>query len=86
MRLQSEILMPVVVMGRMPQLFSNPDRFSPERWSRENKEQMHSFASLPFGTGPRMCVGKEVAKILLLYIGKVSREKTSRINFCLPVL
>ena len=50
--------MPVVVMGRMPELFSNPEQFSPERWSRDNKEQMHSFASLPFGTGPRMCVGK----------------------------
>ena len=56
--MQTEILMPVVVMGRMPQLFSNPEQFSPERWSRDNKEQMHPFASLPFGTGPRMCVGE----------------------------
>ena len=50
--------MPLIVMGRMPELFSDPEHFSPERWSRDNKEQIHSFASLPFGTGPRMCVGK----------------------------
>ena len=58
--------MPVVVMGRMPQLFSNPEQFSPERWTRENREQMHSFASLPFGTGPRMCVGKALQPLLFL--------------------
>ena len=58
--------MPVVVMGRMPQLFSNPEQVAPERWTRENKEQMHSFASLPFGTGPRMCVGKDLQPLLFL--------------------
>ena len=50
--------MPVIVMGHMSELFPNPEQFSPERWSREHKEHIHAFASLPFGTGPRMCVGK----------------------------
>ena len=50
--------MPVLVMGHMPELFVNPEEFSPDRWNRENREHVHSFASLPFGTGPRMCVGE----------------------------
>ena len=71
--LQTEILMPFVVMGRMPELFSNPEQFSPERWSRENKEQVHSFASLPFGTGPRMCVGKDLKLMLIIRISGCSQ-------------
>lgn len=59
--------MPVVVMGRLPELFSNPEQFFPERWDRDNKENMHSFASLPFGTGPRMCVGKETYSLVCRY-------------------
>ena len=51
--------MPQVLIGRMPELFSEPDKFSPERWSKENKDSLPSmFAHLPFGFGARMCVGK----------------------------
>ena len=51
--------MPLIVIGRMPELFSEPDRFMPERWSKENKDTLPSmFAQLPFGFGPRMCIGE----------------------------
>ncbi len=50
--------MPQILIGRMPELFSEPDKFSPERWSKENKDSLPSmFAQLPFGFGARMCVG-----------------------------
>jgi len=51
--------MPVAVMGRLSQYFPEPERFLPERWSRENKDTLpNMFASLPFGFGTRMCVGE----------------------------
>ena len=56
---QTEVTMPQTVIGRMPELFSEPDRFMPERWSKENKDTLPSmFAHLPFGFGPRMCIGE----------------------------
>ena len=49
----------VAVMGRLSQNFPEPERFLPERWSRENKDTLpNMFASLPFGFGTRMCVGE----------------------------
>jgi cytochrome P450 len=43
--------------------FHEPDMFKPERWLGENKEfsNDHLSASLPFGTGPRVCIGKNLA-------------------------
>ena len=54
---QKIIFMCTLVAGRLPELFPEPDKFRPERWSRDNKEVPDSFSSLPFSFGRRMCVG-----------------------------
>ena len=43
--------------------FKDPLEFRPERWIRNHplKEDIHPFVFLPFGHGPRMCVGKRFA-------------------------
>ena len=43
--------------------FKDPLEFRPERWMRNHplKEDIHPFVFLPFGHGPRMCVGKRFA-------------------------
>jgi cytochrome P450 len=43
--------------------FHEPDSFRPERWLGEDKKFAHDHlnASLPFGTGPRVCIGKNLA-------------------------
>jgi len=46
--------------SRDPDVFEEPDRFMPERWMRSTtrtKLQQHPFASLPFGSGSRSCIG-----------------------------
>ncbi|XP_071055295.1 cytochrome P450 9e2-like isoform X2 [Onthophagus taurus] len=48
-----------------PKYFPRPNAFIPERFSEENKIKIQPNTYLPFGVGPRSCVG---AKIALLQI------------------
>lgn len=50
--------------------FPNPEKFMPERWLSADKSQgcplaknAHAFAHMPFGFGPRMCVGRRFADL-----------------------
>ncbi|KAI1126960.1 cytochrome P450 [Nemania abortiva] len=50
--------------------FCEPDTFQPDRWLGEDEKfsKDHLNASLPFGTGPRVCLGKNLAYMEMLLI------------------
>ena len=53
-------------MSRSEDLFPNANSFMPERWLRgENQSDINAFASLPFGFGTRMCLGRRLAELEL---------------------
>lgn len=66
------IWIPIYGVHRDPKYFPNPDKFDPERFSAENIENIKSHSYLPFGIGPRNCIGARFAlmeaKILYFYI------------------
>jgi cytochrome P450 len=50
-------------MHRDPRFWDNPLEFKPERFSAENKKDRHRYVYFPFGGGPRVCIGQNLAII-----------------------
>jgi len=50
-------------LHRLPQLWSDPEVFRPERFEPGHEEQKNKFAYLPFSAGPRICLGASFAMI-----------------------
>ncbi|KAG6358365.1 hypothetical protein INS49_014249 [Diaporthe citri] len=57
------VAVPPWVSTHSPLNFHNPYEFRPERWLGEDNEFSNDRlnASLPFGTGPRVCIGRNLA-------------------------
>ncbi|XP_049869418.1 uncharacterized protein LOC126369166 [Pectinophora gossypiella] len=55
------LMIPVWSIQRDPQYFPDPEKFDPERFSEENKHKIKPFTYMPFGLGPRNCIGSRFA-------------------------
>ncbi|MGA9978426.1 MAG: cytochrome P450 [Candidatus Sulfotelmatobacter sp.] len=63
-----------------PQYWENPESFDQERFSKA-KEKLHTpFAHLPFGAGPRGCIGGNYAMLqILMILGVLLRKYDFRL-------
>jgi cytochrome P450 family 9 len=56
-----DVTVPITSLHYDPRYFSHPDRFDPERFNDENKAKILPGTYLPFGIGPRNCIGSRFA-------------------------
>ena len=81
-----EVTVPVYSLHRDPDAWPDPERFDPERFLSPAKDNRHPYQFMPFGTGPRSCIGMRFAlmeikitlvKLLLKY--KVVRSPETQV-------
>ncbi|XP_053683464.1 probable cytochrome P450 9f2 [Sabethes cyaneus] len=77
------IWIPTIAIHSDPKYYPNPAKFDPERFNEENRSKINAGAYLPFGVGPRNCIGSRLAlmevKLILYFLLKdFSLEPTEK--------
>lgn len=52
------LLVPISGLHYDPKYYPEPEKYDPERFSDDNKRNLTPYTYLPFGEGPRNCIGK----------------------------
>ncbi|XP_077256406.1 putative cytochrome P450 6a13 isoform X1 [Temnothorax americanus] len=75
------VIIPIYGLHHDPNYYPDPARFNPERFTEENKRARHPYTYLPFGEGPRNCIGMRFA-LLQIKMGIISFLKDHRVEIC----
>lgn len=51
------VYIPISGIHHDPDIYPDPDRFDPERMTQEKIKNRHPYSFLPYGGGPRKCMG-----------------------------
>ncbi|KAK6178151.1 hypothetical protein SNE40_012966 [Patella caerulea] len=58
-----DIHIPICHLQKNPDFFPEPEVFNPERFTEEEKSKRNPYTYIPFGIGPRSCVGMRLAML-----------------------
>jgi cytochrome P450 len=64
----STVIVYVYGAHHAPRYWQNPETFDPQRFTRDEMKQRTPFTFLPFGGGPRICIGNQYAMQQILMI------------------
>ncbi|XP_059484972.1 cytochrome P450 9e2-like [Neocloeon triangulifer] len=57
------LIIPAFSLQNDPKYFPNPEMFDPERFMDEDALHKYQYLHMPFGEGPRMCIGNRFALV-----------------------
>lgn len=60
-RKQGVVMISAYTLHRRPDYFPEPEVFNPDRFTPENEKLLLRYAYVPFGAGPRICIGNHFA-------------------------
>jgi cytochrome P450 len=66
-RAGARVTMFMYEIHRHPDFWPDPERFDPERFTEQRSATRHRFALFPFSGGPRICLGKDLAMVEMMF-------------------
>ena len=83
-RTKDTVMLPIYALHRNYLLWDNPDAFDPDRFA--NLSKIDRFAYLPFGAGPRVCIGSGFAiqEAVIILATLLSRFRFKPVAGCNP--
>ncbi|XP_025406226.1 probable cytochrome P450 6a13 [Sipha flava] len=70
-----KIIIPTYSIHHDPKYYPDPFKFDPERFSEEEKSKRPNGTYLPFGDGPRLCLGKRLAELEMKLVLSIILQK-----------
>ncbi|XP_056896985.1 cytochrome P450 3A27-like [Takifugu flavidus] len=59
------VAVPIYTLHRDPTVWPDPDSFKPERFSKDNRDNIDPYGLLTFGAGPRSCTGTRMSMLVV---------------------
>ncbi len=59
----TQVIVPIYAIQRHKKLWIDPNRFDPDRFAADKESKISRYQYLPFGAGPRICIGMAFAMI-----------------------
>lgn len=82
----SQILIVPWLLHRNPRLWQDPERFDPGRFAPERAASRPRFGYVPFGAGPRVCIGSAFAMTeAMLILATIAQRYRLRLKPGFPV-
>ncbi|XP_018576754.1 cytochrome P450 6a2 isoform X1 [Anoplophora glabripennis] len=75
----TNIVIPIMGYHYDMEFYDDPTKFNPDRFTDEHKETRHPYAHIPFGEGPRVCIGERFG-VMQTKVGLTSILRNFRVT------
>jgi len=71
----TDVLFSPYLLHRHPDFWHQPEVFDPSRFDEAAQRERHTFAYIPFGGGPRLCLGNNFALMEAVFIVAMTSQR-----------